>query len=42
MTALTARAPAITVAPAHARAVNLVVLDWNIHGESADIQAIAS
>ncbi|WP_165977503.1 endonuclease/exonuclease/phosphatase family protein [Nonomuraea diastatica] len=42
MTALTVLATATTVAPAHARAVSLVVLDWNIHGESADMQAIAS
>ncbi|MEV4087310.1 hypothetical protein AB0J43_44325, partial [Nonomuraea fuscirosea] len=30
-----------TVQSAQARAVNVVVLDWNIHGEDADMKAIA-
>ncbi len=37
----TAVPAAQTAQSAHARAVNVVVLDWNIHGESADMKAIA-
>ncbi|MCF6469521.1 hypothetical protein FAF44_14135 [Nonomuraea sp. MG754425] len=32
---------AVSVTPAEAQAVSVVVLDWNIHGEDADIAAMA-
>ncbi|MFB4282195.1 endonuclease/exonuclease/phosphatase family protein [Nonomuraea sp. MTCD27] len=34
-------AAALTAPPAQAAAANVVVLDWNVHGESADMKAIA-
>ncbi|TDD43298.1 hypothetical protein E1286_29120 [Nonomuraea terrae] len=41
ITALVVLAPLLTTTPAQARATDLVVLNWNVHGESADMNAIA-
>ncbi|PZG14396.1 endonuclease/exonuclease/phosphatase family protein [Nonomuraea aridisoli] len=41
ITALVVLAPLLTTTPAQARATDLVVLNWNVHGESADMGAIA-
>ncbi|MFI7614026.1 endonuclease/exonuclease/phosphatase family protein [Nonomuraea terrae] len=41
ITALVVLAPLLTTTLAQARATDLVVLNWNVHGESADMSAVA-